>query len=159
MAHTTEDAKLVWQKVKAACDTLGIKPEITEGLRKLKEVLANTKGNPNIKFTPISGAGATDTVISDTASKSLLALVLKKRTGTTAGFAAISDHASTIQAAKTVILGTGDRAGEQMVVVYPRGFNHATGMVLASVTAYDGTTDNADADNVDGFALSLDAEL
>jgi len=161
MAHTTEDAKLVWQKVKAASDSLGLKQEIVEGLRKLKEILANLKGNPNLKFTPIDGTAtaSADVVISDTANKALLVLVLKKKTGTTVGFGAISNHASAIQAAKTVLLGSGDRAAEQLFAVYPRGFNHATGMTYQSVTAYDGVTANAAADQCDGFALSIDAEL
>ena len=156
MAFTTENARNVWQKVKIANDTLGIKPEISEALRKLKEVLANTKGNPELKFTPVDGtaAASADLVVSDTANKAIFAIVLKKKTGTTAGFGTISDHASAAQAAKTVILGSGDRAGEQVFAVYPRGFNHATGMTYQSVTAYNGTTANAAADQCDGYIIS-----
>lgn len=156
MAFTTQDAKLVWQQVKASCDTLGIKPEIVESLKKLKEILANMKGNPELKFTAVDGtaAASADLVVSDTANKAVFAIVLKKKTGTTAGFATISDHASAVQAAKTVLLGTGDRAGEQVCAIYPRGFNHATGMTYQSVTAYNGTTANNAADQCDGFIIS-----
>ena len=164
MAHTTEDPKLVWQKVKAACDTLGIKPDIVEGLTKLKESLATLKGNPRLKFTPIDGAtngsdgGNAATVISDTANTALVALVLKKRTGSTASFSAISDHASAIQAAKTNIEYQ-LTASKQVAKFYPRGVKHATGMTFATVTAYNGTTQSLTADSCDGFAISIDAEL
>lgn len=157
MAFTTQDAKLVWQQVKNACDTLGIKPDIVEALRKFKESLANLKGNPELKFSPIDGtaAASADVVISDTANKALFVLVLKKKTGTTVGFPSISDHASAIQAAKTVSLGSGDRAAEQLLVLYPRGYNHATGMTYSSVTVNSaGVTANAAADQCDGFAIS-----
>ena len=161
MAHTTEDAKLVWQKVAAACSTLGIQPEIVEQFKKLKESLANLRGNPNIKFTPIDGvtAASADIVISDTAATALLAIVLKKGTGTTDGFPAISNHASAIQAAKVLILNSGTVAAQQVAAVYPKGKAFATGMTYNSVTAYNGTTANAAASQCDGFALSLDAAL
>lgn len=164
MAHTTEDPKLVWQKVDAACKTLGIKPDIVEALKKLKENLANLKGNPNLKFTPIDGAtngsdgGNAATVISDTANTALVALVLKKRTGSTAAFNTISDHASAAAAAKTTILYA-LTASKQIALIHPRGVKHATGMTFATVTAYNGTTQSLTVDSHDGFAISIDAEL
>lgn len=161
MAHTTENANLVWLKVKAACDSLGILPVIQDELRRLKERLASINGNPNIKFTPIDGtaAASADVVISDTANTALLALVLKKGTGTTVGYPAIADHASAIQAAKVSLNSSSVTAGKQLSVMYPRGLKCATGITYQSVTAYNGTTANNAADQCSGFALSLDAEL
>lgn len=163
MAHTTEDAKLVWQKVKAAVDTLGLNKEVQDQILAAKAYCSQVLGNPNIKFTPIDAAtngsdgGNADTVISDTANTALLLLVLKKRTGSTAAFNAISDHASAIQAAKVVIVGQ-LTASKQALLSYPKGFKNATGMTYASVTAYNGTTRSLTADSSDGFAVSIDAE-
>ena len=166
MAHTTENSNLVWQKVAAASEALGLAPNLREDLKKLKEYLATVGGNPNLKFTPIdktvNGSDGDDaaTVISDTASVALVALVLKKGSGTTAGFAAISNHASAIQAAKTTVLnGAGVVAGKQFALIQPKGEVHATGITYSSVTAYDGTTRSVIADGYDGFALSMDAGL
>lgn len=159
MAHTTENANLVWQKVAIAAASLGLAPNIVEELKKLKEYLATVGGNPNLKFTPIAKED-TSVVISDTASTALFALVLKKSTGTTAAFASISNHASAIQAAKTTVLnGAGVRAGKQVVLIHPKGEVHATGITYASVTAYDGSTISDDADQYDGFAISANAGL
>lgn len=163
MAHTTEDPKLVWQKVKAAVDTLGLNKGIQEQVKAAKDYHSQVLGNPNIKFTPIDAAtngsdgGNAATVISDTANTALLALVLKKRADSVAAFNAISDHASAIQAAKVVILGQ-LTASKQVALFYPKGFKNATGMTYASVTAYNGTTQSLTASSSDGFAISIDAE-
>ena len=164
MAHTTENSNLVWQKVAIAAASMGLAPNIVEELKKLKEFLATVGGNPNLKFTPIdkttnaSDGSNADTVISDTANTALVALVLKKNTGSTAAFNAIADHASAIQAAKVVIAGQ-LTASKQVAVFYPKGFKNATGMTYASVTAYNGTTHSLLVDSSDGFAISIDAEL
>jgi hypothetical protein len=163
MAHTTEDAKLVWQKVKAAVDTLGFCKAVQEQLKAAKDYHSQVLGNPNLKFTPIDGTtngsdgGNSATVISDTANTALIALVLKKRTDAVAAFNAISDHASAIQAAKVIILGQ-LTASKQVFLSYPKGFKNATGMTYSSVTAYNGTTQSLAASSSDGFALSIDAE-
>lgn len=165
MAHTTENANLVWQKVKAACDSLGVGQDIVEELKQIKYFLASVKGNPNLKFTPIDGAnngsdgGNADTVISDTANTALVALVLKKSTGTTANFPSIADHASAIQAAKVIILGCGPSASKQIAFISRKGVKFATGMTFADVTAYNGTTHSTSANSTSGFAISIDAEL
>ena len=161
MAHTTESANLVWQKVRIANDSLGIDPAIVEQLLELKKNLATAKKNPNLKFTAIDGtdAASNDVVISDTTNTALVAIVLKKKTGTVAGFPAISAHASAIQAAKVLILGSGATAGKQIAAVYPKGFKVATGMTYNSVTAYNGTTKSDAADQADGYAISIDAEI
>lgn len=163
MAHTTEDAKLVWQKAKAAADTLGLNKEVQDLILAAKAYHSQIIGNPNIKFTPIDAAtngsdgGNADTVISDTANTALLLLVLKKRASSTAAFDSIADHASAIQAAKVFISGelTGSK---QFAAFYPKGFKNATGMTYASVTAYNGTTHSTTANSSDGFAVSIDAE-
>jgi len=163
MAHTTEDAKLVWQKAKAASDTLGFNKELQDQLKALKDYHAQVLGNPNLKFTPIDAAtngsdgGNADTVISDTANTALIALFLKKRASSTAAFDTISDHATAVQVAKTVIVGhlTGSK---QAALVYPKGFKHATGMTYASTTAYNGQTRSTTANSSDGFAISIDTE-
>lgn len=164
MAHTTENANLVWQRVKAACDTLGINPSIVAQLKELKTYLATAKSNPNIKFTAIdavtngSDGGNAATVISDTANTALLALVLKKSTGSVLAYDTISNHASAAQAQKEV-LAAATTAGVQKAIIYPKGFLCATGITYASVTAYNGTTQSLSANGSNGFALSLDAVL
>ena len=163
MAHTTESSLLVWQKVKAAVDSLGLNKEIQDQMKDLKDYCSQVLGNPNLKFTPIdaanngSGGGNADTVISDTANTALIALVLKKGTGSVAAFDSISDHATAIQAAKVVIVGQ-LTASKQVALVYPKGFKNATGMTYASVTVYSGTTHSLSADSSSGFAISIDAE-
>jgi hypothetical protein len=163
MAHTTQDAKLVWQQVKAAIDTIGLNKEIQDQMKALKDYTSQVLGNPNLKFTAIdkttngSDGSNADTVISDTANTALIALVLKKGTGSVAAFPSISDHASAIQAAKVVIVGQ-LTASKQVALVYPKGFKNATGMTYASVTAYNGQTHSLTADSSDGFAISIDAE-
>jgi hypothetical protein len=163
MAHTTEDAKFVWQKVKAAVDTLGLNKEIQDTVKAARDYASQVLGNPNLKFTPIDAAtngsdgGNADTVISDTANTALLLIVLKKRAGSVAAFDSISNHASAIQAAKVFIAGE-LTASKQFAAFYPKGFKNATGMTYASVTVYNGTTHSLTADSCDGFAVSIDAE-
>lgn len=164
MAHTTEDSNLVWQKVRIAAETLGLHPEIVNQLRDLKQVLATVRGNVNLKFTPISATtngsdgGNAATVISDTANTALVALVLKKSTGSTLAYNTISNHGSAVQAQKEVLLAA-TTAGRQIAAFYPKGLAFATGITFGTVTAYNGSTQSLKVDSADGFAISIDAAL
>lgn len=164
MAHTTESANLVWQKVDNALKSLGASPAAFEEILKLKAFLAQAKRNPNLKFTPIdattngSDGSNADTVISDTANTCLVALYTKKGAGAVLAYDAIANHASAIQAQKEV-LAARTSASIGSLITYPRGLKCATGITYASVTAYNGTTHSLAANSSNGFALSIDAEL
>lgn len=160
MAHTTESANLVWQKVTAALRDAN--PAIQAQFLQLKAYLAQARSNPNLKFTPIDGTsngsdgGNVVTVLSDTASKYLVALYVKKGTGAVLAFHTVSNSASAATAQKEAII-TGTTAGQLGVLIFPRGLLFATGITFSSVTAYNGTTQSLIADSASGFALTADA--
>lgn len=156
MAHTVENANLVWQKVKIALANSD--PTVVNAFRSLKADLAQRKGNPDLKFTPFdittngSGDGNADVVAADAAA-TLVAIYAKKGTGAVLGYDAISNHASAIQAQKEV-LAAGTVAGVKKVLMFPDGLAFATGITYASVTAYNGTTHSLTANSSDGFILT-----
>ena len=158
MAHTVENANLVWQKANNTLAALDANPNVKEAFLKLNAYLSQAKGNPDLKFTAISATvngsngGDADTVAADAAA-TLVAIFVKKSTGTTAAYNAIANHASAIQAAKELILGA-TAAGAYEYAVYPNGRSYATGITYASVTAYNGTTRSLKVDSSDGFIIT-----
>lgn len=159
MAHTTEAANLVWQRVGYALRDAN--PGAQNAFLQLKAYLAQSRSNPQLKFTPIdavnngSDGGNVVTIASDTANKYLVGMYLKKSTGSTVAFNTISDHATAAQAAKAIILYA-TTAGQIDMAIFPRGLLFATGICFSTVTAYNGTTQSLAVDGSNGFVITAD---
>lgn len=154
MAISLENPNKTWQRVNIALANAS--PWAKAQFKALKSALAQDYQNKNLQFVVIdptngSDGGNADTVVADAACK-LVGLYVKKGLTTTACFVASSDHASAVQAAKVHIVHL-NAASEEGVLVNPAGHSYATGVVLAGVTAYNGTTKNVIAASPSGFAL------
>jgi len=156
MAFSGEAQVLTWQRVDMAL--AGASPNAQMILaRSFKHWLAAHKQGPLLQFIPFnrttngSGDGNADTVICGAAG-TLLAVYGKKYTGVVLSYLAISNHATAIQAQKEVLLA-GTAAAVEVMAIYTNGLAFATGITLAAVTAYNGTTHSLTADSWDGFAI------
>ncbi len=155
MAFSGEAQVLTWQRVDMALSNAS--PNAQMLFRAFKHWLAAHKQGPQLQFIPFnrttngSGDGNADTVIVAGAG-TLLALYGKKYTGVVLSYLAVSNHATAIQAEHQVNL-SGVAAGIEVQAIYTNGLAFATGITLAAVTAYNGTTHSLTADSWDGFAI------
>ncbi len=147
---TLEDINLVKQKSRGDSRKVGV----AEALRSLWKHMQSL-GNPDLYIEFYSGVSAGEVVISDSACKMYAVYALKPSASTTTTFLKVSDHASALQAGASVVVpfvGTGG-GGQAHCLVFHDGLKLATGCVVGSVTAGDGTTDGAAADVVSGFVI------
>ncbi len=161
MAFSGEAQVLTWQRVDMALTaplgTAGPSPNAQMVFRQFKHWMAAHKQGPQLQFIPFnrttngSGDGNADTVICGAAG-TLLAVYGKKSTGVVLSYLSISNHATAIAAQKEVLLA-GTAAGVEVMAIYSNGLAFATGITLAAVTAYNGTTHSLTADSWDGFAI------
>ena len=107
-------------------------------------------GKPDLQVIELTAGTATAQVICGAAA-TLRALVFKKTT-TTAAFAKISDHATDFSASAVTVLLKQATIG-QILVAYPLGLAHATGITFESHTTCDGSTTSAAGDGASGIAL------
>lgn len=147
MALTTIAANLVRQSVKSYTRDPGMHLQLDALFRYLSE----HKGNPDLYFEAFSDL-TDDQVISDAACKFFFVYARKQNTATDA-YLKITDSATVHSDGGTmsvVILPTGL---DDAVLVYPEGVAYASGCVVTSQTASDGTTNSTSGDGPDGFAI------
>lgn len=155
MALSTENANLVWQKVKMALADAD--PAIQEAFLDLKVYLATQKKNPDLQFIPFSEAQAivnngTDLV---GAASTLYGVYAKaaRTTGTTAAFFAVHDAADNSATTTTALTQRIRLTGQKFCALYPAGFALATGLTVSSATAVGGATESTTPDGVNGFVI------
>jgi len=155
MAFTGEAQVLTWQRVDAALANAS--PNAQMVFRQFKHWMAAHKQGPLLQFVPFdrttngsNGGNAVAVVVVGAAR--LVALYGKKYTGTTLSYLALSNHGTAIQAEHQVNL-SGAEAGSEIVSLWTNGLPFATGIVVAGVTAYNGTTQSLIVDSWDGFAI------
>jgi hypothetical protein len=154
MSLGLENANKTWQRVNIALANAS--PWAKAQFKALKQALAQDYRNKDLTFVVIDpnqgsdGANA-DTVVAGEAAR-LVAVYVKKGLTATGSYVATSNHATALQAGKELILRL-NAASEEAVFVEPAGSSYATGIVLAGVTAYNGTTKNTIAASPSGFAL------
>lgn len=163
MALTLQAANLVRQKAMITAGTVSgsvANPQaILWALKALFMHLASNKQNPDLKIVFIDGgATASDSgntasqVVSDSAC-TLYAILLKK-TGTTATWFKITNHATT-----ATTDGTEDfsykltDAGEVDLFLFPFGRALSTGLTYTEDTTATGSTLNLLANRIDGFVI------
>jgi hypothetical protein len=154
VAISLENANKTWQRVNMAM--AGASPWAKAQFKALKQALAQDYRNKDLQFIVIdpnngSDGGNADTVVADAAAR-LVAVYVKKGLTATGSYVATSNHASALQAGKELILRL-NAASEEAVFTEPAGSSYATGIVLAGVTAYNGTTKNTIAASPSGFAI------
>jgi hypothetical protein len=147
---TLEDINLVKQKARLESRKVGV-AEALRSLWKHMQMLSN----PDLYIEFFSALSGGEVVISDSACKLYAVYAAKPAASTTTTFLKVSDHASAVQAGASLVVpfvGTGG-GGQTHCLVFHDGLKLATGCVIGSVTAGDGTTDGAAADTVNGFAI------
>ncbi len=155
MAFSGEAEVLTWQRVDMALAAAS--PNAQMIFRQFKHWMAAHKQAPQLQFIPFdrttngSGDGNADTVICGAAA-TLIAVYGKKYTSVVLSYLAISNHATAIQAQKEVLLA-GTAASVEVMAIYSNGLAFATGITLAAVTAYNGTTHSLIGNSFDGFAI------
>lgn len=155
MALVTENANLVWQKVKMAL--MDAEPAIQNTFLDLKMYLATQKRNPDLQFIPFTAEQAitNDGVDLIGAASTLYGWYAKGRrtTGTTASFLAL--HAAATSAATTTTLVTArfKAISQKLAAIFPFGLACETGMTISAATTVGGQTESATADAADGFVI------
>ena len=159
MAVSLQDANLVWQKVKIA--TTNANPAVQNAFAELKKWLAQQKGNPQLQYFAINAAdidtGADGAVILSGAGK-LYGAYFKRVSDvdTTHSFIEVLDDATDNSAPTTDIVATLRLAGvanEEAFVVYPKGADLGTGIVVSATTTAGGTTESAATESANGFLI------
>ena len=157
MALSLESSLYVWQKVRNSADALAADPVAVATFKALKEDLATVGGNPDLQFVPINATDVDDAsgkVLADVACK-LYGVFLKKQATATDAYLVLFDDATDDTGGATdarVSIGLID-SSQQVFAIYPNGISLAAGLVAKSYTDYDGTTDSADTDTPNGFAI------
>lgn len=150
MALSLEDINKVVRRTRY--DTR--KPGVAEALRSLFKHM-QALGNPDLQLKVYDQTSNSDTVIADVACK-LYALYIKKPSGsTTDAWLKGSNHATVAAANGDIVVylqGTGG-GGREYCPVFHDGLLLSTGLTIASHTTVNGSTDSADADSPNGFAI------
>lgn len=163
MALVTQSANLVRQKVlnqiTTAKSSIPVAQALFGALKSLFLHLASNKGNPDLFYKNIDGlvnssdgGNSNDQVLVDAAC-TLYAVYLKK-TGSTAAFIKLTNHAAT-----ATTNGTQDfsykltEAPEDDLFLYPNGHILSAGLVVSSNTTATGSTASLAANRTDGFVI------
>jgi hypothetical protein len=161
-----ENSNKVWEKAKAAL--ANATPLAQEEFKALKKWLATYKGNPDLRFTPFSGADvvvATDGHPVGAGTATVYGVYACKRADATASYLKMfddgtDDNLSGLTAAvefSIPFVGASVAAGlrSETSLVRANGIPIASGIRLASVTTSDGLTiSTVEADAMDGFIIS-----
>lgn len=155
MALVTENANLVWQKVKIAL--MNAEPAIQNTFLDLKMYLATQKKNIDLQFIPYTAEQATTDGGADLvgAASTLYGWYANGRriTGTTSSFLAI--HAAATNGATTTTLVTArfKAISQKLAAIFPFGLACETGLTISAATAVGGATESTLADGADGFVI------
>ena len=155
MAVSTENANLVWQKVKIAL--MNAHPAHQNEFRALKEYLATQGGNPDLQFIAYS---AEDCNTNGGVDKTAAACKVygwygkaRRTSGTTSAFVALHAAADNSATTTTLITSRLKATGQTFGMTFPGGLACETGLTIVSATAVGGGTESAVADSADGFIL------
>ena len=161
MALSLENPNLVRQKVYAALSgTNNPSAQHRVWWNTAREFFRNwvTEGaNANLEFVPfadadITAAGGYDTGV-DAACKVYL-FYINKRSNATAAVAKLFDNITgdSVTTEQTLTMPL-DASAQETMQVYPIGFSHATGLVVAAHTTPEGATQSTAGDSGDGFVV------
>jgi len=157
MALSTESPSLVRQKV---YNTLNGASNSTQNgrlwwaaARELFNIL-QTRGAGNLQFVPFDAADTHNDLGIDAAHK-IYMVYGKKRNTATDTFVRVTDddEADSITLTQGVIELAYLVGDAEAAVFYPEGVDMANGLVVNQLTAFDGETEGAAADLVDGFIV------
>lgn len=155
MALTTENANLVWQKVKMAL--MDASPAVQQQFADLKMYLSTQGRNPDLQFIPFTETqaianGGTDLV---GAACTVYAIYYKgkRTTGTTAAF--LSLNAAADNNATTLVIWSSRLkvTGQKGAAFWPTGQASETGLTISCATAIGGATESTTPDGADGFVI------
>lgn len=155
MALSTENANLVWQKVKMAL--MNANPASQNAFLDLKMYLATQKKNPDLQFISYTAEqaivdGGTDMV---GAASTLYGWYANGRrtTGTTSAFLALHAAATSNATTTTLVTARFKAIGQSFAALFPAGLAAETGLTISAATAVGGATESATADAADGFVI------
>ncbi len=172
---TVEASNKVWNRVNAAL--VGASPSAQAAFKGLKLWLATQKGNPNLRFSFLTGDAAA--LVSSTGGGLVTAstgqivgsgvttvygIYLKAKVGATAPTytifldegtdAAISGLTASITLTLANLAASTASVPSENVYISPKGDPYLLGLRASAVTAPQGLTIDAAADSVDGFVIS-----
>lgn len=156
MALSTQNANIVWQKVKA--QLLNASPAIQNAFADLKAYLANQKGNPDLQFVQFTAEQVVTNggYSPDIDGARIYGIYFKGRrtSGTTAAFGALHDATDNSATTTTVVTAKFNLTGQAFFATYPDGFLLATELTVSCATAVGGATESSAADAFDGFVVA-----
>ncbi len=162
MALSTVSANLAWQTAKlqlsqGAGAGATASPFAANAFAALKAAMAQTGGNPDLQVVPLPAAsivGTSGLIVADVACK-LYAVYVRKPDTATDAYVAVLDDATDDTGIATdvrVVLPLLE-AKHEAIFIDPKGVVMGTGVVVASYTDWDGTTNSSSADAPNGFAI------
>lgn len=155
MALVTENANLVWQKVKMAL--MNGDPAIQNAFLDLKMYLATQRRNLDLQFVPYTAEqsianGGTD-LIGAAATVYAWYANGRRTSATTAAYLAV--HAAATNGATTTTLVTSrfNLTGQKFASMFPSGLACETGVTISAADAVGGATESTAALSADGFLI------
>lgn len=155
MAVSTENANLVWQKVKMAL--MDASPAIQNAFLDLKMYLSTQGKNPDLQFIPFSEAQAIVNLGTDLVggASTLYGVYAKtvRTSGTTASFFSLNAAADNSATTATILTQRFKVTGQKFAAVYPTGVAVETGLTVSCATAVGGATESTTPDGASGFVI------
>ena len=152
----------VWESVRIALSGAG--PAAQAQFKGLKSWLANSKGNLDLRFTPLTAEGVTtadDGLGVGAGATKIYGVYLKKRASGTASYISFVDNGTDDNYYGGSLTGAvrlqiaANAANQEHVYVTPQGVAMANGIRVVSTTAAAaGTTAGTAANSVDGFLIT-----
>lgn len=153
MAVSTENANLVWQKVKAAL--MNASPAAQAAFAGLKQYLATQGGNPDLQFIPFSAADiVVDTGYSPIGAACKVYGLYAKNSGAGDGTDSfIALHNAADNASAGFVGGVIQDDNDAFLAIKHNGWSFATDLTISAATAMAGATESAAANAADGFVI------
>lgn len=150
MAISTQDFQLAFRRVGNYIN--GLRPSTQLLMKEVKSILAqfSIPNQPDLQVVGYAALTGTDTVIADAACK-IYAIVAKKTTTTAAWFKG-SDSASASSSTAGEVTFKQAKLDE-VVIVFPKGFDCANGFTISSDTTASGNTGSSAGDGAAGFVI------
>lgn len=150
MAISTQDFQLAFRRVGNFLNSF--RPSTQILLQDVKSILSqfSVPNLPDLQVVGFAALTGTDTVIADAACK-IYAIVLKKANTTAAWFKA-SDSASASSSTAGEVTCKQAKVDE-VVLVFPKGFDCANGFTISSDTTAAGNTGSTAGDGAAGFVI------
>jgi hypothetical protein len=163
-----ENPNKVWSRVNMAVGALKMTEQAQRAFKDLKTYLSTQGRNPSLRYTFLSAGNlatsSTGDIVSGGAGAITIFGVYYKKNGTdgvgtsTASFLKIVDDGTDVAlsglATSVFIELSADVAGNESIILFPKGYAFANGLRAASVTTQAGLTIATAVNSGNGFVIS-----